>query len=73
MVEGNKKEFESNRPGSLWAWIYWWAFLVVAVLAVPSVGFVIAMVVPGSGMGQLMVFVFSCWVSTYLGMRLMKK
>lgn len=71
MVE--KKEYESNKPGSLWAWIYWWSFLVVAVLAVPSVGFIIAMTVPGSGIGQLIVFVLSCWVSTYLGMRLMKK
>ncbi len=69
----NEKKFESNNPGSFWAWAYWWAFLVVAVLAVPSVGFVLAMAVPGKGIGQLAAFVLTCWVCTYLGMRLMKK
>lgn len=67
-----KKEYESNRPGSLWSWIYWWTFLVVAVLAVPSIGFVVAMTVSGN-LGQVIVFMLSCWISTYLGMRLMKK
>lgn len=53
--------------------IYWWASLVVAVLAVPSIGFIIASIVPGKGLGQIVVFVLTCWVSTFLGMRLMKK
>ena len=67
------KQYASNTPGSFWAWAYWWSFLVVAVLAVPSVGFLIAMVVPEKEIGQLVVFVLTCWTCTYLGMRLMKK
>ncbi|MDX2073196.1 MAG: hypothetical protein SFX19_02385 [Alphaproteobacteria bacterium] len=72
MVEDDK-QYESNRPGSLWAAIYWWTFLVVAVLAVPSIGFIFAMVIPDKNIGQLVVFVLTCWSCTYLGMRLMKK
>ena len=56
-----------------WSGIYWWAALIVAVLAVPSFGFVVASVVPGGDMGKIAVFIITCWVSTYLGMRLMKK
>jgi len=73
MVETNSEKCESNVPGSLWAGIYWWTFLVVAVLAVPSIGFVIAMAVPGNAMSRVIVFVLTCWISTYLGMHLMKK
>ena len=73
MSDGKKeKKYESNRPGSFWAWAYWWAFLVVAVLAVPSIGFLFAMVIPDRNV-QLLVFILTCWFCTYLGMRLMKK
>ena len=57
---------------SSWEAISWWTKLVVAVLAVPSFGFIIAAFVPGRGLGQLIVFVLACWLCTYLGMRLMK-
>ncbi len=53
--------------------IYWWSSLVVAVLAVPSIGFVIASVVPGRELGQIVVFMLTCWLCTFFGMRLMKK
>lgn len=51
--------------------IVWWAMLIIAVLAVPSFGVVIAFMSPASGIGQLIVFVLACWLCTYLGMRLM--
>lgn len=68
-----EREYESNKPGSFWAWAYWWSFLTVAVLAVPSIGFIFAMMIPDKDIGQLVVFVLTCWLCTYLGMRLMKK
>jgi len=49
----------------------WWATLVIAVLAVPCFGLVVAKVVPVSGIAQIIVFVLACWLCTYLGMRLM--
>jgi hypothetical protein len=50
----------------------WWATLLVAVLAVPSIGVVIASASQLHGLGGLVVFVLACWVSTYLGMKLMQ-
>lgn len=49
----------------------WWATLVIAVLAVPGFGLVVAKVVPVTGLAQVIVFVLACWLCTYLGMRLM--
>lgn len=53
--------------------VYWWAVLVVAVIAVPSLGFLFAAMVPDKNILQLVVFVLTCWFCTFLGMRLMKK
>ena len=49
----------------------WWITLLVAVLAVPSFGVVIASMSPLRGMGEIAVFVLACWLCTYLGMVLM--
>lgn len=49
----------------------WWAYLITAVLAVPSVGFLVTKMLPVSGSLQLMIFVLACWSCTYAGMRLM--
>ena len=73
MVETEKKLFESQKPGTFWSGAYWCAILIVYLLAVPSVGFIFAMMIPDRRIGQLLVFVLSCWACTYLGMRLMKK
>lgn len=54
------------------AGIWWWMTLVVAVLAVPSFGIIVARLIPMPGVGELIVFVLACWFCTYLGMRLMK-
>ena len=61
---------ETKQGGS--AGIWWWAALVVAVLAVPSFGFIASLLIPSSGIGTLVVFVLACWFCTYLGMRLMQ-
>lgn len=49
----------------------WWATLIVAVLAVPSFGVVVAFMSPLEGFAQLIAFILACWLCTYLGMRLM--
>lgn len=51
--------------------LMWWATLIVAVLAVPSFGFVVSYILPFRGIGELVVFILACWLCTYLGMRLM--
>jgi len=51
--------------------IMWWSMLVVAVLAVPAIGGVVALMLPFKGITQLGIFVFACWISTFLGMKLM--
>lgn len=51
--------------------IMWWAMLLVAVLAVPAIGAVVAFASHLQGIAALIVFVLACWVSTYLGMKLM--
>lgn len=52
--------------------ITWWATLVVAVLAIPSFGVIIAAMSGTSGFMSVAVFIVACWISTYLGMLLMK-
>lgn len=51
---------------------FWWAKLVVAVLAIPALGGIIATALPVRGIGQIVVFVIACWACTYLGMKLMQ-
>lgn len=52
--------------------IMWWATLLVAVLAVPSIAIVITMMFNVQGFAQILVFVLTCWISVFLGMRLMQ-
>jgi hypothetical protein len=51
---------------------FWWARLVVAVLAIPSLGAIVAASMPVRGIGQIIIFVIACWICTYLGMKLMQ-
>jgi hypothetical protein len=51
----------------------WWAMLVVAVLAVPSLGIVISLLSGARGFFQIAIFIATCWVCTYLGVKLMEK
>jgi hypothetical protein len=64
---GTKECAEANCQGAAW-----WATLVVAVLAVPSFGSIIASMFPFRGIGTILIFILACWACTYLGMKLMK-
>ena len=63
---------DNNSMNSSGTNLMWWAMLVVAVIAVPSVGFAIVSVSGTQGMMQVAVFMLTCWVCTYLGMKLMQ-
>jgi len=55
-----------------WDAISWWLLLIVAVLAIPSLAFVIVTVTGVQGIMGILVFMFACWGCTYFGMHLMK-
>jgi hypothetical protein len=52
--------------------VTWWATLVVAVLAIPALGVVVAVVSGTKGLFGVSIVIVACWACTYLGMRLMK-
>ena len=49
----------------------WWAMLVIAVIAVPLIGSIIAMTLTHSSLGQVVIFMLSCWACTWIGMKVM--
>ncbi len=53
--------------------LMWWMQLLVAVLAVPSLGLIIASIIPMEGFAQVAVFIVACWACTFLGMKLMQR
>jgi hypothetical protein len=55
-----------------WSNLAWWLFLITAVLAIPSLGFVIVTVAGVQGMMGICVFMVSCWTATYFGMHIVK-
>jgi len=63
----------TNGDGSKSTGVWWWAMLIVAVLAVPAIGIVIAMASGTKGFLAVAIFIVACWCCTYLGMRLMHK
>ncbi len=64
---------DSKMCGSGCSGIFWWMTLLAAVLAVPSIGLVVASIIPSDQeMAQVLVFIVACWLSTFLGMRLMQ-
>jgi len=68
---GRKYMHHDKKSSNTASEIIWWTTLVIAVLAVPSFGVVIAYMSPTSGLMQLLVFVLACWLCTFLGMKLM--
>ena len=52
--------------------VMWWATLVVAVLAVPSLAVIVVVMTGSRGFMSVAVFMIACWLCTWLGMRLMK-
>jgi hypothetical protein len=67
---------KSNKPVNgdelPWDAISWWLLLIVAVLAIPALGFVIVTVTGVEGIMGILVFMFACWACTYFGMHLVK-
>ena len=66
----NSADKESHKKTACCGGIFWWTTLLIAVLAVPSFGIAVSYIFPFRGLGGLIVFVLACWLSTYLGMRL---
>lgn len=64
---------ETQKKSDLWAGLVWWATLTVAVLAVPSIGLIIALSLGKGELGMMAAFVVTCWVSVWLGMWLVRK
>jgi hypothetical protein len=61
----------SNKNKPILTKLIWWAYLVTAVLAIPSLGFLITHTLHIEGFFELSVFIVACWFCTYLGMKLM--
>ena len=66
------KNDSHNSDNLPWNSISWWLMLVMAVLAIPCLGFVIVTVTGVNGVMGVLVFMFACWACTYFGMHLMK-
>ena len=63
---------DSKMCGSGCGGIMWWATLLVAVLAVPSIAIMVTTIFKVEGFVQILVFILTCWISVFLGMRLMQ-
>lgn len=61
----------SNTSSENFNKVIWWTYLIVAVLAVPSIAFLLTATLPVSGFFALCIFIIACWACTYLGMKLM--
>ena len=68
-AEEPAQKSKSSSPAEL---MVWWAMLVIAVIAIPTGGAAIAMVLPLGGLAQLVAFVIGCWICTWVGMWLME-
>jgi hypothetical protein len=64
--------YNNNENCSGCTGIWWWATLVITVVAVPTLGLAVANFFHAQGMMQIAIFMLTCWVSTYLGMKLMQ-
>lgn len=52
--------------------LMWWMCMLTAVLVVPSIAAVAVFILQPSGTGALAVFVLSCWLCVYAGIKLVK-
>lgn len=52
--------------------VNWWIMLGVAVLAVPAFAIMMITLIQPSGVGVAIIFMASCWLCTYAGLRVMK-
>lgn len=85
MTEAPTHDDHSNQPASLskscgvmfssstFDAVLWWVMLLVAIFAVPSIAFIITFATPLPDAMQIFVFMITCWLSTWIGMWLMRK
>ena len=64
-------EEKNSSPAPIMRSAIWWAYLVTAVLAIPSLSYLLTSLLPVSGAIELLIFIIACWLCTYVGMRLM--
>jgi hypothetical protein len=55
-----------------WSTLSWWLMLITAVLAIPSLGYVVVAVAGVHGIMGIPVFMACCWACTYFGMHIVK-
>ena len=53
--------------------VTWWVLLVTAVLVVPSIAFTFTTMVHVTGGSEVIIFIVSCWVCVFLGLKLMNE
>ena len=69
----NQDPKKNGTPEDLaWDSMSWWILLIVAVLAIPALGYVIVTVTGVQGIMGILVFMVACWGCTYFGMHLVK-
>jgi hypothetical protein len=66
------QEKKHSTAQNVWHVIYWWTCLVMAVLVVPSIAFAVSVALPGTGYMEIFIFIVTCWICTFMGMKLMK-
>ena len=67
-------EEKARKPESALYGLMWWSTLLIAVIAVPTLGVTVALA--SGGQSELIligVFVITCWASVWLGMWLVRK
>lgn len=52
--------------------VMWWTAMLTAVLAIPALASIIVVALQPSGIGAIAVFVLSCWLCVYAGIKLVK-
>ncbi len=52
--------------------LMWWMCMLTAVLAIPAIASIVVVALQPSGLGAIAVFVLSCWLCVYAGIKLVK-
>lgn len=52
--------------------VMWWTCMLTAVLAIPAIASIVVVALQPSGMGAIAVFILSCWLCVYAGIKLVK-
>lgn len=69
----NELNPNTGGKGDFFSGLLWWSMLLVGVIAIPAAAIIITAVLPLNETGRVFSFIIACWVSTWVGMWLMKK